>query len=32
MLIDPVEMVSIGAIAPRWPRRMIDPLPNCFSI
>ncbi|MGH6784048.1 MAG: hypothetical protein ACREBP_05425, partial [Sphingomicrobium sp.] len=32
MLIDPVEITSMGAIGPRCPRRMIDPLPNCFSI
>ena len=30
MLMEPVEMDSIGAMAPRWPRRMIEPLPNCF--
>src|SRR5829696_2428761 len=32
MLIEPVEMASMGAIELRWPRRMIEPLPNCFSI
>src|SRR3977135_3366808 len=32
MLMAPVGMASIGWIGPFWPRRMIDPLPNCFSI
>jgi hypothetical protein len=32
MLMAPVEIVSVGAIAFRWPSRMIAPLPNCFSI
>src|SRR3990170_1855548 len=32
MLIEPVEIASVGAIALRWPSRMIEPLPNCFSI
>ena len=32
MLMEPVEIASIGAMAPRCPRRMIEPLPNCFSI
>ena len=32
MLIEPVEMASIGWIAPFLPSRMIEPLPNCFSI
>jgi hypothetical protein len=31
-LSEPVEMASIGAMAPFSPRRMIEPLPNCFSI
>ena len=26
------ESQSIGWMAPFWPRRMIEPLPNCFSI
>src|SRR5438876_8361726 len=28
---DPVEMTSMGVLA-RSPRRMIEPVPNCFSI
>src|SRR5689334_664987 len=28
----PVEITEIGTIASLLPRRMIDPLPNCFSI
>ena len=32
MLIEPVEMTSTGATALFWPSRMIEPLPNCFSI
>src|SRR5687767_242125 len=32
MLIEPVEMEAIGPTELRWPRRMIEPLPNCFSI
>src|SRR3954463_10219151 len=32
MLIEPVEIESTGAMAPFWPSRMIEPLPNCFSI
>ena len=32
MLMEPVEMDSTGAMTPFWPRRMIEPLPNCFSI
>src|SRR5258707_176898 len=32
MLMAPVGIVSIGRIAPFCPRRMIEPLPNCFSI
>src|SRR5688572_133490 len=32
MLIEPVEIEAIGPMVLRWPRRMIDPLPNCFSI
>ena len=32
MLIDPVGMLAIGAMASFWPSRMIEPLPNCFSI
>ena len=30
--IDPVLIVEIGTIASLLPRRMIEPLPNCFSI
>ena len=30
--IEPVEMTEIGTIASLLPRRMIEPLPNCFSI
>src|SRR5579883_3256038 len=30
--IEPVEMVETGATASLLPRRIIDPLPNCFSI
>src|SRR5215470_7511753 len=30
--IAPVEMTEIGTIASFEPSRMIDPLPNCFSI
>src|ERR1700679_1280309 len=30
--IEPVLMVEIGTIASLLPRRMIEPLPNCFSI
>src|SRR5581483_10386116 len=30
--IAPVEMTEIGTMASFDPRRMIDPLPNCFSI
>ena len=29
--IEPVEMTAIGTIASFDPRRMIEPLPNCFS-
>ena len=32
MLIDPVEMLGTAVTAPCAPRRMIEPLPNCFSI
>ena len=32
MLIDPVEMASCGCTPPLAPRRMMAPLPNCFSI
>ena len=32
MLMAPVEIASVGAMAFRWPSRMIEPLPNCFSI
>jgi hypothetical protein len=32
MLIAPVGIASIGWMAPFWPRRMIEPFPNCFSI
>jgi len=32
MLMAPVGIESIGWMAPFWPRRMIEPLPNCFSI
>ena len=32
MLIEPVGMLAIGVTASFWPSRMIDPLPNCFSI
>src|ERR1700733_5448647 len=31
-LIEPVEMTEIGTIASLAPRRMMEPLPNCFSI
>ena len=31
-LIDPVEIAGIGAMASLPPSRMIEPLPNCFSI
>src|ERR1035438_7893127 len=30
--IAPVEMIAIGTIASFEPKRMIEPLPNCFSI
>ncbi len=30
--IDPVEITAMGTIASFDPSRMIDPLPNCFSI
>src|SRR5579885_2766311 len=30
--IEPVEMVETGATASLLPRRIIEPLPNCFSI
>ena len=30
--IEPVLIVEIGTIASLLPRRMIEPLPNCFSI
>ena len=32
MLMAPVEIDSTGAMTLFWPRRMIEPLPNCFSI
>ena len=32
MLIDPVGMLGMTATASFWPSRMIEPLPNCFSI
>src|SRR5215213_8244669 len=32
MLMDPVGMLSMTATASFWPSRMIEPLPNCFSI
>ncbi len=32
MLMEPVEMESMGPMVFFWPRRMIEPLPNCFSI
>src|ERR1700748_349553 len=30
--IEPVEITEMGTIASLLPRRMIEPLPNCFSI
>ena len=30
--IEPVEMVEMGTTASLLPRRMMEPLPNCFSI
>src|ERR1700691_3204964 len=30
--MDPVEITAMGTIASFDPRRMIEPLPNCFSI
>ena len=32
MLMDPVGMLAMTATASFWPSRMIEPLPNCFSI
>ncbi len=31
-LIEPVEIAGMGAMASLPPSRMIEPLPNCFSI
>ena len=32
MLMEPVGMLAMTATASFWPSRMIEPLPNCFSI